>query len=89
VQIVATATNSAELLTYARALRPEIVVLESELPGMSLTELLPSLTASDPPARLLVLGRASSQSLVGEADCGAQLVHEPAEILAALDDGAA
>ena len=41
IKIVGTAVNTAELLTFTRALNPDAILLEWDLPGTPLTEIVP------------------------------------------------
>ncbi len=61
VQIVATAVNSAELLTYTRAFQPKIIVMEWELPGLPVSEVIPKLTATESGPKIFITGKPSSE----------------------------
>ena len=61
IQIVATAANTAELLTYNRSLRPNAIVLEWDLPGKPMTEVYPVLTQAGSPPEIFIIGKPSSE----------------------------
>lgn len=53
--IVATANSTAELLSYGKALRPDVVIVESGLPGRSLDEIADQLEAYVGRGRVLMV----------------------------------
>jgi len=53
--IVATASSTSELVSYCRALRPDVVVMEDGLPGRPLTDVLNQLSESMSTGRILVI----------------------------------
>ena len=55
VAIVATATTTAELVTYCRALLPDIAIVEDRLPGRSMHEALLEATTASPDSRFLLI----------------------------------
>ena len=55
VTIVATATSTAELVSYCRAFRPDVVVVERGLPGRPLIEAIPKLGESMRKGRVLLI----------------------------------
>ena len=80
VTIVATATSTAELVTYCRAFRPDIAVVESGLPGRPLDETLRQLNELIPGGRIFVINGASE--LV--AATNAEVFTEINDLVAAL-----
>ena len=61
VKIVATAVNSAELLTYNRAFQPQVIVLEWELPGEPVHDILPRLSQAESSPKIFLVSKPSSQ----------------------------
>jgi DNA-binding NarL/FixJ family response regulator len=55
VSIVGTATTTAELVSLARALRPEVVVIEGQLPGEPLVDAIAHVTTSAPGCRIMLI----------------------------------
>ena len=55
ITIVATATSTAELVTYYRAFRPDVAVVESGLPGRPLDETLQQLAELKNPGKIFVI----------------------------------
>lgn len=53
--VVATASDGEEALRRARAVRPEVVVLDLRLPSISGVEVTHQLVQADPEVRVLVL----------------------------------
>jgi DNA-binding NarL/FixJ family response regulator len=51
---IAEATSGSEVLSMVRTLRPDLVILDINLPGVGGLELLRRLTAADPAIRILV-----------------------------------
>jgi DNA-binding NarL/FixJ family response regulator len=56
VTIVATSTSTAELVNYTHAFRPEIVIVETGLPGLPLSDVLGELHTVNPGLRILLIG---------------------------------
>ena len=56
VTIVATGTSTAELVNYSHAFRPEIVIVETGLPGLPLSDVLIELGTARPAPRVLLIG---------------------------------
>jgi hypothetical protein len=56
VTIVATGTSTAELVNYSDAFRPEIVIVETGLPGLPLNHVLDELHTLNPSLRTLLIG---------------------------------
>jgi chemotaxis response regulator CheB len=66
VKIVATAVNSAELLTYSRTFQPEVIVLEWELPGQPMADVLPKLCQAEPAPKIFIISKPSSYQQLRE-----------------------
>ena len=56
VTIVATGSSTAELVNYSHAFRPEIVIVETGLPGLPLRDVLDELHTLNPSLRTLLIG---------------------------------
>jgi hypothetical protein len=56
VTIVATGTSTAELVNYSHAFQPEIVIVETGLPGLPLRDVLDELHTLNPSLRTLLIG---------------------------------
>ena len=65
--VVATAGDGPEALRRASAARPEVVVLDLQLPGLSGVEVIAGLVADDPTRRVLVLSASGEHADVLEA----------------------
>ena len=65
--VVATAADGAQALRVAGAARPDVVVLDLQLPDMSGVEVTRGLRAAHPAARVLVLSASGEQQDVLEA----------------------
>lgn len=72
-EVVAEASTSDEALRRAEATRPEVVVLDLQIPGLGGVEVTRRLVAADPGARVLILSASGEQ----------------ADVLAAVKAGAA
>src|SRR4249919_3269299 len=66
-EVVATAADGGEAVRRAPAARPEVVVLDLQLPVMSGVEVTRSLVAADPSVRVLVLSASGEHADVLEA----------------------
>jgi len=84
VQIVATASNTAELLTFNRSLQPNSIVLEWDLPGRPMTEVYPVLTQADTPPSIFVVGKPSSEQHIRELAPECELYADPEKLIQAL-----
>lgn len=62
IEIVATATSTAELTSYFQAFQPAAVVVESDLPGRPLSDVLRRLEWSMMPRRVLVVDTAEESN---------------------------
>jgi DNA-binding NarL/FixJ family response regulator len=85
VQIVATATNTAELLSYSRAFQPDAIALEWELPGRPVADVLPMLAQTDMPTELLIVSRPSSRQQIRDVAPTASVFDEPEELINTLE----
>jgi DNA-binding NarL/FixJ family response regulator len=65
--VVATASNGAEAVRRAAAVRPQVVVLDLQMPGTGGVEATRQLIAADPSSRVLVLSASGEQADVLEA----------------------
>ena len=65
--VVATASNGAEAVRRAAAVRPHVVVLDLQMPGTGGVEATRQLIAADPSTRVLVLSASGEQADVLEA----------------------
>src|SRR5262245_15858220 len=66
-QVVATAASGSEALTRARATRPDVVVLDLNIPPPSGVEVTATLMQDAEPPRVLVLSASGEQTDVLEA----------------------
>ena len=86
VHVVASATNTAELLSYHRTFQPDAIALEWEMPGRPVQDVLPTLARSDSPAEILIISRPSSREQIRELAPNARVFDDPEELIDALDD---
>ena len=84
LQIVATATNTAELLSYSRAFQPDVIILEWELPGRPVVDVLPTLAQADHPADIFVISNPSSHPQIQDSALSIRVVDDPDGLLDAL-----
>lgn len=61
IKIVGTAVNTAELITYTRALNPDAILLEWSLPGTPLKEIVSTLLQAGANTQLFIICNPSSQ----------------------------
>jgi len=61
IEIVGTAVNTAELSTFTRALNPDAILLEWELPGTSLVEILSSIIQAEAELNIFIISNPSTQ----------------------------
>lgn len=85
VQVVASATNTAELLSFNRTFRPEAIALEWEMPGRPVVDLLPMLAQADPPAEILVISRPSSREQIRDVAPDVRVFDDPEQLIHTLD----
>jgi DNA-binding NarL/FixJ family response regulator len=88
VTIVATATLTAELVSYCRAFRPDVAVVESGLPGRPLSEALLQLGDSMKSGRILVVDGHGASDLVDEVP-NAEVFKDIEHLVAALSESGA
>jgi chemotaxis response regulator CheB len=63
ITIVATATSTAEMITYWQAFQPEVVIVESGLPGKPLGPVVAEIGSSAPGIRILVIDEHATADL--------------------------
>lgn len=63
VSIVATASATAELLSYGKALRPDVVIIETGLPGRDLDDAVERLETYIGPGRILLIDSADANKV--------------------------
>ena len=85
VQVIASATNTAELLSYSRAFQPDAIALEWEMPGRPVADLLPSLVKADSPPEILVISRPSSGEEIRTVLPDVSVFDDPAELIGRLE----
>jgi len=56
VTVVATAASTAELVSYCHAFLPDVAIVETGLPGRSLSEVLSDFETLAAPRRILIIG---------------------------------
>jgi DNA-binding NarL/FixJ family response regulator len=57
LSIVGESTNASSFLAQAKALRPDLVLIDWELPGSSVTVLIEWLKEAEKPAKIIVLSK--------------------------------
>jgi two-component system, NarL family, response regulator NreC len=67
IEVVGEAGNAKDAVFRARALKPDVILLDVVMPGQSGIEVLPSLLKEAPEARVLVLSMQDDPSYVREA----------------------
>jgi hypothetical protein len=85
VTIVATATSTAELVSYGRAFRPDVVIVESGLPGRPLSETLLRLGDSMKLGRILVIDGHGVIDIVDEQP-NAEVFEDIEDLVAAVPE---
>jgi DNA-binding NarL/FixJ family response regulator len=86
VQVVASATNTAEILSFSRTFRPDAIALEWEIPGRPVADLLPLLAQIDPPAEILVISRPSSREQIQDIAPDLTVFDDPEALIGRLDN---
>jgi len=81
MQIVATATNTAELLSYSRTLLPDVTVLEWDLPGRPVVDVFPMLAQKE----VFVISKPSSHRQIQEFSPTTKIFTDPEKLIKALD----
>ncbi|MCP4360438.1 MAG: hypothetical protein GY796_20710 [Chloroflexi bacterium] len=61
IKIVGMAVNTAELLTFTRALNPDAILLEWDLSGAPLTEIIPTILPTEATTKIFIISSPSSQ----------------------------
>ena len=92
LKVVGQAADGKELLHRAEALRPDLVLLHWQLPGMEATELLDALRRICPRAYVIVLSarpEARPAAAAAGADAFVSKVDPPEKLLAALREAQA
>ncbi len=84
IQIRATASNTAELLTFNRSLQPNAIVLEWNLPGRPMTEVYPVLTQADSSPTIFIIGKPSSEHHIRDLAPEGDLFTDPEDLIHAL-----
>ncbi len=85
--VVGEALGSQSLLSQARALRPDLILLEWELPGRPMEELLSTLHALNDGCQVIILSRqpeCETAALEAGADAFISKAAAPEELLIAL-----
>ncbi len=85
LQIAASATNTAELLSYSRAFQPDVIILEWELPGRPAAGVLPTLTQSCSSAEILIISRPSSRGQIRDLAPCTSVFDDPEELINRLE----
>ena len=85
VHVIASATNSAELVSFNRAFQPDAIALEWELPGKPVVELLPMLAQADSPTEILVISRPSSRKQIRDDAPDVRVFDDPEQLIHTLD----
>lgn len=83
IEIVATAISTAELISYCQAFRPGAVIVESDLPGRPLPDVLRELNQSTTPGRMLVVDSAELPDTLGGIP-GVETLRDLDDLLAVL-----
>jgi DNA-binding NarL/FixJ family response regulator len=94
IELVGTAGDGDETLTYVPVLRPDVVVLDMRLPGKDGAEVTEDLKQEHPDVKVLILtaepdGDALRRALAAGADGFMLKTARPAELAAAIRDVAA
>ena len=85
LQVVASATNTAELLSYSRTFQPDAITLEWELPGRPVADFLPTLTQACSSAEILVISKPSSRQQIRDVAPCVSVFDEPEELIHTLE----
>jgi two-component system invasion response regulator UvrY len=87
--VVGEATDAETLLSQVRVLRPDLILLEWELPGRPVEEVLPTLHALNKGCQVIILSRqpqCETAALEAGADAFISKAAAPKELLAILRD---
>ena len=85
LQIIASATNTAELLSYGRTFQPDAIALEWEIPGRPLAGVIPTLIQACPSAELLIVCRPSSRQEIRDLAPTVQVFDDPEALIDKLE----
>ncbi len=85
MHIVATATNTAELLSYSRTFQPDAIALEWEMPGRPMADVLSALTQADFSTEILIISRPSSRQRIQDAAPTVNVFDDPEELINRLE----
>jgi len=88
MNVVAEAADSETLLTRAKETRPDLTLLDWELPGQAAVDLLPALRATCPTLYVIALSsrpEASQAALADGVDSFVSKGEPPERLLAAID----
>ena len=83
IEIVATATSTAELISYCQVFHPGAVIVEGDLPGRPLADILRELNQSMTPRRVLVVDSAEEPEAL-EGIPGVEALRDLDDLLAVL-----
>jgi DNA-binding NarL/FixJ family response regulator len=88
INVVGKPGNSQELLAGLEIARPDVVILDCELPGLSTADLLPQLLARDANLKVLILCPKTGREQAAVAAAGARAFVDktlhPRQLLTAL-----
>jgi len=85
VHVVASAANTAELLSYSRTFQPDAIALEWEMPGRPMADVLSTLTQTCPSAEVLIISRPSSRQQIHDLASRVSVFDDPEELLTTLE----
>jgi len=87
LEIVATATSTAELVSYCRAFRPDVAVVESDLPGRPMDETLKNLDDANCSKQIFLIESPDSPDVAIDLT-SAELFRDVDQMVAAIPNGA-
>lgn len=82
---MATATSTAELISYCRTFLPDVAIVESGLPGRPLADVLHQLGDAATPARIFVIGEDGASELARDVG-GAEVLRDVDHLVATLPE---
>ena len=85
LDVVASATNTAELLSYGRTFQPDAIALEWEIPGRPVADVLPTLIETCPSTEILIIGRPSSNQQIRGVAPHLHAFEDPEELISQLE----
>jgi DNA-binding NarL/FixJ family response regulator len=74
ISVVATAVNTAELLTYTRSFHPDLIILEWELKGRPMMDVLPQLPQISPSSKIFVISKPSSYEQIRDLPANENII---------------